>query len=216
MIATVTEADLDELLPLMRGYCDFYEVAPSDEELLAMARKLIANPELEGVQLIARDDDGTAVGFATIFWTWQTLSASRLGVMNDLFVAAGARGGGHAEALIAECAERCRAHGARRPLARLLADGRAGRHHTRLVGQHDRLHAVAHAELHQHARHVLDLSVAGISKPDKFNLLGPPRSRSRGPRTTGHSRPSASATRSWRPTAPRGRRSRRRSRPSRK
>jgi GNAT superfamily N-acetyltransferase len=112
VIATVTEADLDELLPLMRGYCEFYEVAPSDEELLAMSRKLIANPELEGVQLIARGDDGTAVGFATVFWTWQTLSASRLGVMNDLFVAEGARGGGHADALIAECAERCRAHGA--------------------------------------------------------------------------------------------------------
>ena len=112
VIATVTEADLDELLPLMRGYCEFYEVAPSDEELLAMSRKLIANPELEGVQLIARDEDGTAVGFATVFWTWQTLSASRLGVMNDLFVAEGARGGGHADALIAECAERCRAHGA--------------------------------------------------------------------------------------------------------
>jgi len=112
VIATVTEADLDELLPLMRGYCEFYEVAPSDEELLAMSRKLIANPELEGVQLIARGGDGTAVGFATVFWTWQTLSASRLGVMNDLFVAEGARGGGHADALIAECAERCRAHGA--------------------------------------------------------------------------------------------------------
>jgi GNAT superfamily N-acetyltransferase len=112
VIATVTDADLDELLPLMRGYCEFYEVAPSDEELLAMSRKLISNPGLEGVQLIARDDGGAAVGFATIFWTWQTLSASRLGVMNDLFVAEGARGGGHADALIAECAERCRAHGA--------------------------------------------------------------------------------------------------------
>ena len=43
MIATVTEADLDDLLPLMRGYCDFYEVAPSDEALLAMSRKLIAD-----------------------------------------------------------------------------------------------------------------------------------------------------------------------------
>ena len=32
MIATVTEADLPELLPLMRGYCDFYEVDPPDEE----------------------------------------------------------------------------------------------------------------------------------------------------------------------------------------
>ena len=29
------------------------------------------------------------MGFATIFWTWSTLSASRIGVMNDLFVARG-------------------------------------------------------------------------------------------------------------------------------
>jgi GNAT superfamily N-acetyltransferase len=112
VITTVAEVDLPELLPLMRGYCDFYGVDPPDEALLAMSRTLIADPELEGLQLLARDDDGRAVGFATIFWTWSTLSASRLGVMNDLFVAADARGGGHAEALIAECAERCRARGA--------------------------------------------------------------------------------------------------------
>ena len=112
MIEVVTEADLSDLLPLMRGYCDFYEVDPSDEALLAMSRTLIADPQLEGLQLIARDDGGRAVGFATIFWTWSTLSASRLGVMNDLFVAGDARGGGHADALIAECAERCRARGA--------------------------------------------------------------------------------------------------------
>jgi GNAT superfamily N-acetyltransferase len=112
VVTTVTEADLPELLPLMRGYCDFYEVDPSDDALLAMSRMLIADPELEGVQLIARDDDDRAVGFATIFWTWSTLSASRLGVMNDLFVVADARGGGHADALIAECVERCRRRGA--------------------------------------------------------------------------------------------------------
>jgi GNAT superfamily N-acetyltransferase len=112
VITTVTEADLPELLPLMRGYCDFYEVDPSDDALLTMSRMLIDDPELEGVQLIARDDDGLAVGFATIFWTWSTLSASRLAVMNDLFVVADARGGGHADALIAECVERARARGA--------------------------------------------------------------------------------------------------------
>ena len=111
-ISSVGERDLHDLLPLMRGYCDFYEVEPSDEALLAMSRRLIADPELEGTQVIAREDDGTAVGFATIFWTWQTLSASRLGVMNDLFVAESARGGGHADALIAECAARCRERGA--------------------------------------------------------------------------------------------------------
>ncbi len=112
MITTVTEADLPELLLLMRGYCDFYEVDPSDDTLLAMSRTLIDDPELEGMQLIARDDGGRAVGFATIFWTWSTLSASRLGVMNDLFVVPDGRGGGHADALIAACVEHCRARGA--------------------------------------------------------------------------------------------------------
>jgi GNAT superfamily N-acetyltransferase len=112
VIATVTEPDLPELLPLMRGYCDFYEVNPSDDELLAMSRELLASPELDGVQLIARDEAGRAVGFATIFWTWSTLSASRIAVMNDLFVSADARGAGTADALIAACAERARAHGA--------------------------------------------------------------------------------------------------------
>jgi GNAT superfamily N-acetyltransferase len=112
VIAAVTEADLPELLPLMRGYCDFYEVDPSDEDLLAMSRVLIDDPEREGVQLIARDGDGRATGFATIFWTWSTLSASRIGVMNDLFVDERSRGTGVAEALIAACAERCRERGA--------------------------------------------------------------------------------------------------------
>jgi GNAT superfamily N-acetyltransferase len=112
VIAAVTEADLPELLPLMRGYCDFYEVDPADEDLLAMSRALIADPEREGVQLIARDEDGRATGFATIFWTWSTLSASRIGVMNDLFVDQRSRGSGAAEALIEACAERCRERGA--------------------------------------------------------------------------------------------------------
>jgi GNAT superfamily N-acetyltransferase len=111
VIAIVTEDDLPDLLPLMRGYCDFYEVAPADDALLAMSRVLIDDPERQGVQLIARDDGGRAVGFATIFWTWSTLSADRLAVMNDLFVSEDARGGGVADALIAACTDRCRERG---------------------------------------------------------------------------------------------------------
>jgi GNAT superfamily N-acetyltransferase len=112
VIAVVAEGDLAELLPLMRGYCDFYDVNPADDDLLAMSRALIADPGHEGLQLIARDPTGTAVGFATIFWSWSTLSASRIGVMNDLFVAPAARGTGTAAALIAACLERSRQHGA--------------------------------------------------------------------------------------------------------
>jgi GNAT superfamily N-acetyltransferase len=114
VISVVREEDLDDLLPLMRGYCDFYEVAPSDEALLSLSRALLADPEREGIQLVARDLRGRAVGFATVYWTWQTLAASRLAVMNDLFVAGHARGSGIAEALIEECRTRARGHGATR------------------------------------------------------------------------------------------------------
>jgi GNAT superfamily N-acetyltransferase len=111
-IDTVAERDLDDLLPLMRGYCDFYEVAPSDDALLALSRALIADPEREGVQLIARDDGGRAIGFATVYWSWSTASAARIGTMNDLYVDPAGRGSGAAEALIRACAERTREHGA--------------------------------------------------------------------------------------------------------
>ena len=110
-ITLVDEDDLPALLPLLRGYCDFYEVDPPDDRLLAMCRALIADPEREGVQLIARSGDGTPHGFATVFWTWQTLDAGRIGVMNDLFVHPDARGTGLAAALIEACADRTRGHG---------------------------------------------------------------------------------------------------------
>jgi hypothetical protein len=117
-----TPADLAELLPLMRAYCDFYQVAPGDQALLELSQALLADPQREGVQLLARDDTGRVVGFATLFWTWQTLAATRVGVMNDLYVAAEARGTGVADGLIAACLERCR--GARRDPAHLADGGR--------------------------------------------------------------------------------------------
>ncbi|HEY5144665.1 MAG TPA: GNAT family N-acetyltransferase [Solirubrobacteraceae bacterium] len=113
-IEQVREEDVEELLPLMRGYCEFYAVAPTNEDLLALSRALIADPVHDGLQLIARDrDDRRAVGFATIFWSWQTLDTGRVGVMNDLFVHPAARGTGVADDLIRACADRARDHGAR-------------------------------------------------------------------------------------------------------
>jgi GNAT superfamily N-acetyltransferase len=113
-IKRVEAADLDELLPLMRAYCDFYEVAPSDDDLLALAKALLDDPEREGVQLVARDPGGSAVGFATVYWSWSTTTACRIGVMNDLFVAEVARGHGLAEQLIEACRTECARRGARR------------------------------------------------------------------------------------------------------
>ena len=113
-ISRVRWHDVDELLPLMRAYCDFYEAAPVDEDLLELAQALIADPEREGVQLIARDSGGHGVGFATIYWSWSTTEAGRIGVMNDLFVTETARGQGLADELIEACRDECRRRGARR------------------------------------------------------------------------------------------------------
>jgi GNAT superfamily N-acetyltransferase len=101
-IGVVREGDIDDLLPLMRAYSEFYEVPPDDDRLLGIARMLIEQPH-EGVQFIARGDDGAALGFATVYMTWETLDAGRLAVMNDLYVDAAARGQGLGAALIEEC-----------------------------------------------------------------------------------------------------------------
>ncbi|HWI21758.1 MAG TPA: GNAT family N-acetyltransferase [Baekduia sp.] len=98
----------------MRAYCEFYETEPLEFELGLLCEALLADPEHEGFQLIARDDAGAAIGFATVFWSWSTLDACRLAIMNDLFVADAARGHGVGDALITACAQRARDGGAKR------------------------------------------------------------------------------------------------------
>ena len=103
--------EIDELLPLMRGYCDFYEASPSDDGLRGMAEALITDPG-QGAFFVARSEGGDAIGFAAMDWKWSSLRGSRIGCLEDLFVATEHRGGGCAEALIEACAEHCRARGA--------------------------------------------------------------------------------------------------------
>jgi GNAT superfamily N-acetyltransferase len=125
------EDQVRRLLPLMRGYCEFYRVAPPDEALLSMARALVADPTHEGVQLLATDG-GTDVGFATLFWSWETTISSRVGVMNDLYVVAAYRGRGVSSALINICLQRCRDHGA----ARMVWQTEVDNHHAQDVYDH--------------------------------------------------------------------------------
>jgi GNAT superfamily N-acetyltransferase len=115
-IEHVGTQDVGDLLPLMRAYCDFYRASPTEADLLALVAALIDDPEREGLQLIARDPDRRATGFATLYWSWSTTDAGRIGVMNDLFVTEDARGHGLAEGLI----DACRAESARRGARRLI------------------------------------------------------------------------------------------------
>jgi GNAT superfamily N-acetyltransferase len=105
-IRPAREDELDEVMPLMRAYCDFYESSPTDEGLRTMLSTLIADPS-QGAVFIARDG-GQAVGFAALDWKWSSLKGARIGYLEDLFVDPEARGKGIADSLIEICANRCR------------------------------------------------------------------------------------------------------------
>lgn len=96
-IARATSDDLDDLLPLVRGYREFYK-QPYD----AMGERAHIGAHLSNgtaVIFIARDDDA-AIGFALIM---QYMSTVRLGpglILEDLFVEPKARGSGAADALM--------------------------------------------------------------------------------------------------------------------
>ena len=111
-IARVRAGDVDEVMPLLRGYCEFYEAAPSEAALRGVCAALLEAPDTAGIQLLARLEDGTAVGLATLFWTFSTLNAGPIGLMNDLYVAPAARGRGIGATLIEACAGECMHHGA--------------------------------------------------------------------------------------------------------
>ena len=113
-IGESVEADVPELLPLMRGYCDFYGTDPPETGIEEMARALIGG---EGVVFAARrvGSDGTAepiAGFATSAVKWSMLRGARVALLDDLFVDPEARGHGLADRLIEACAEWGRARGA--------------------------------------------------------------------------------------------------------
>jgi GNAT superfamily N-acetyltransferase len=111
-IREAIEADLPALIPLLRGYCEFYESDPPDSKLEAMARDVIAAPEDVAFLLVATGDDGEVIGFALNQWKWSSLRGARVVVLDDLFVAERARGAGHADALIEAVADVARRHGA--------------------------------------------------------------------------------------------------------
>jgi ribosomal protein S18 acetylase RimI-like enzyme len=111
-IEPVSQGGLDTLLPLMRAYHDFYAVAPTDRDLRILTVELLAADGRHGLQLIARDRLGEAVGFVTLLFIRSTTSAALAAVMNDLYIGPAARGVGVAEALIDRCASESVQHGA--------------------------------------------------------------------------------------------------------
>ena len=97
-IRQATSADLDTLVPLFEAYRQFYEEAPAADK----SRQFLADRLAKGDAVIFLALDGaTAVGFTQLYPMFSSTRCQRLWLLNDLFVAARARGHGVAGKLMA-------------------------------------------------------------------------------------------------------------------
>jgi GNAT superfamily N-acetyltransferase len=109
-VRQTTREDRAEVIRLMKGYLDFYNVEhPVDSKLHDLLDTLEAQPE-RGLQFLA-EVDGVAVGFATLYSTFSTLRAQMAMVMNDLFVDPNQRASGVGHALFQACKQYVEEHG---------------------------------------------------------------------------------------------------------
>ena len=97
-IRRATFDDLGVLLPLVRGYREFYKQSHDPQAERAFIGNHLANGT--SIVFLAFDDSGTAIGFAQLFQTFSTVHLGSSLILEDLFVAHDARGAGAASALL--------------------------------------------------------------------------------------------------------------------
>jgi GNAT superfamily N-acetyltransferase len=113
-VAPVAPEELDELLPSIAAYQRFYETEPDEERNRAYFARFVLGGDGPGLLLAARDaESGALLGHATLFWAESGVEAQQVVLLNDLFVAAHARGAGAGRALIEETLAVARARSCR-------------------------------------------------------------------------------------------------------
>ena len=113
MIEFVHEGNLKEVLPLIRAYQEFYEVSDIDDDRNEGFFSQFGEQNPFGCQFLYRID-GRVVAFATVYFTFTSTIARKVGVMNDLFVVSDVRGKGIGRALINHCLDYALSKGAYR------------------------------------------------------------------------------------------------------
>ena len=112
-IAPLVTADHAEWPPLWRGYLDFYRAAVDATTTATTFARLTGGVEPMG-GFLARDDDGAAIGLVHWIVHRSCWSVGDYCYLQDLFVAAGRRGGGVGQMLIDAVAAKARALGCSR------------------------------------------------------------------------------------------------------
>jgi GNAT superfamily N-acetyltransferase len=109
-VRRATVADVPRVAPLFDQYRQFYG-KPSDLALSAqfLTERLSRD---ESVVILAEAEDGHLRGFVQLFPSFSSVRAAPIYILNDLFVAPHARGGGVGAALVREAVDVARRAGA--------------------------------------------------------------------------------------------------------
>lgn len=114
MIEQITKSNLNEVLPLIRKYQEFYKVAEISDEKNQQFFSQFAEGSPLGCQFAFRMG-GELVAFATVYFTFTSTIAAKVAVLNDLYTLPNARRSGVAKKLV----EHCRQYAANNGAARL-------------------------------------------------------------------------------------------------
>ncbi|PKA16387.1 GNAT family N-acetyltransferase [Leptospira haakeii] len=112
-IETISNKNIDEVLPLIRKYQEFYKIESINDE---KNRKFFSQFG-EGSNLgclFGFRKGGRIVGFATIYFSYASSIVSKVAIMNDLFTLVEYRKNGIGESLIVHCAMYAKSQGAAR------------------------------------------------------------------------------------------------------
>ena len=113
MIEVVSKSNIDEVLPLIRAYQEFYNVAKISDSKNKTFFSQFSENNPAGCQFIYRDN-GTVVGFATVYFTYTSSIISKVAVLNDLYTEPSLRGNGIGRNLVEHCHKFASSNGAAR------------------------------------------------------------------------------------------------------
>jgi len=111
-VRAATADDLRALLPLIAEYQRLYAAEACDDDRNAWFFARFLAPSDAGLLLVAPGADAVPAGYATLYWTFSSVSATDVVLLNDLYVRPEARGTGVGEALVAAAVAVARDRGA--------------------------------------------------------------------------------------------------------
>lgn len=113
MIESVSNKNIDEVLPLIRKYMEFYKISDISDSRNREFFSQFGEDNSSGCQFLFRDS-GSVVGFATVYFTFTSSITAKVAVLNDLYTSPDLRGKGIGRQLIEHCRQFAADNGAAR------------------------------------------------------------------------------------------------------